>query len=70
MPVEVKVILVNQHWRSRRLMQLGEAAHVVNVRVRADDGADVEAMPCEDLEDAFDLIARVKNNRLPCITIP
>ena len=53
---------MDEDGRARRAMQASEASHVVNVRVRADDGADLEIVAREDFENALNFIPRVHHD--------
>src|SRR5260221_3564115 len=45
-------------------MQLAQAADVIDVRMRADDGFHREPVPAEQLQNAAHFIARIDNERL------
>jgi tRNA-modifying protein YgfZ len=62
MAVEFQIVLMNQDRRACGAMQRGEAADVVNMRVRADDRANFQIMAAESFEDALGLVARVHND--------
>jgi len=57
--IEGQIVAVHQDGRAGILVELAQAADVVNVRMRANDGFDGEAAPSEKVENALDLIARV-----------
>jgi hypothetical protein len=42
MLIKIEIALVNEDWRASSPLESREAANMVNVRVRADDGADLE----------------------------
>jgi hypothetical protein len=60
--VEREIVIVHHHGRAGVLVKLRETADVVNVRVGADDGFDLELVPAEKAEDAFDFVARVNDD--------
>ena len=62
--VKSKIGFVDQHRRAGGAMKCGETADVIDVRVRADDREDLQPMAAENLEDAFDIIARVHDDGL------
>src|ERR1700745_3080927 len=61
--VQLHVRLMNHHRRASRPMQLRQPAHMINMRVRAHDGPQLEPMPLQNLENPPNIIARIHNNR-------
>ena len=43
-------------------MQRGKTAHMVDVSVGADDGADFQIVAAQDFEDAIDFVARIDHD--------
>lgn len=62
--VQLEIALVNQDRCSGRVMKASEAAHVVDVGVRAEDRADVELVLLDDGQDAINFVARVNDDGL------
>src|SRR5215471_16194632 len=66
LPVEMlikgQVGLVDQYGRVCGFVQGGEAADMVDVRMRADDGADIKRMLFERSQNGFDVVARIHND--------
>jgi hypothetical protein len=60
--IEREIIVVHHDGRPGVLMELGEAADVINVGVGANDGFDGELVAAKKAEDALDLIAGVNDN--------
>ena len=60
--VEGEIIAVHHDGSTGVLVELGEAADVVDVSVGADDGLDVELVATEKTEDAFDFIAGIDDD--------
>jgi hypothetical protein len=60
--VERKIVIVHHDRRAGVLVELGEAADVVDVGVSADDGFDEEFVAAEQAEDALDLVTRVDDD--------
>ncbi len=57
--IERQVVAMHEHGRAGVLMELAQAADVINVRVGADDGFHGEAVAPEEIQDARDFIAGV-----------
>lgn len=57
--IQRKIVAMHEDGRAGVLMELAEAADVVDVSVRADDGFDGQPMTTEELEDARDFVARI-----------
>jgi len=53
---------VHHDGRAGVLIELGEAADMIDVRVRADDGFDLEFVAAKEAENALDFIARVDDD--------
>jgi hypothetical protein len=64
MAVQTHVRLMDKHRGARYLVQSGEAADVVNMRMRADDGVNLQFVLAQYLRNALDFIAGVHNDRL------
>jgi hypothetical protein len=47
-------------------MKFSKAADMVDMSVRADDGADLQPMATNDREDSFHFVARVHDDGFPC----
>ena len=62
--IKRKVVAVHHHRRASVLVELGEAADVVDVGMGADDGFDLELVAAEQAEDTLDLVARIDDDRL------
>lgn len=62
--VKGKIVVVHHDGRAGVLMELGEAADVINVGVGADDDFDGELIAAEKAEDALDLIAGIDDDGL------
>jgi len=60
--IEREIIVVHHDGRTGVLMELGEAADVINVGVGTDDDFDGELVAAEKAEDALDLIAGVDDD--------
>jgi hypothetical protein len=61
--IEREIGAVHQYGRAGRLRETSEAADVVDVSVRADDGADLEVIARENRFDALDFVAGVDDER-------
>lgn len=60
--VEAEIGVVDQDRSAGRAMQRSQAADVVDVRVCADDRANLQFVVADDFEDAIDLVARVDDD--------
>jgi len=60
--IKGKIVAVHHDGRAGVLMELGEAANVINVGVGADDDFDGELVAAEKAKDALDLIAGVDDD--------
>jgi hypothetical protein len=63
--LQLHIVEVHIYRRARGLLQLLCPADVVDVRVRNDDGLQVQAMPLDDFENVVNLIARIHNQAFP-----
>src|SRR6267143_66770 len=61
--IERQVVAVHQHGCARVLMKFAQAADVIDVRVRADDGLYDELMTAEKVQDAIYFVAGVHHQR-------
>src|SRR6266550_4376313 len=61
--IERQVVAVHQHRSARVLMKFAQAADVIDVRVRADDGLYRELMTAEKVQDAIYFVAGVHHQR-------
>ena len=62
--VERKIVSVHHDRRAGVLIQLRQAAHVIDVRVGADDGFDGELVAAEETKEAFDFVTRIDDDAL------
>ena len=62
MAIEFEIVLVDQDRRAGGAMQRGEAADVVNVRVRADYCANFQIVAAENFEDSLGFVAGVHHD--------
>jgi hypothetical protein len=62
MLVERQIGFVDEDGRAGGLVEGGEAANVVDVSVGADDGADFESVPVEDLKDGVGVVAGIHDD--------
>ena len=62
--VERKIFAMHEHWRSGEMVELGQAADVVDVGVGADDGFCGKAVATEELEDAADFVTGIDDDGL------
>jgi hypothetical protein len=60
--IEREIVVVHHDGRAGVLMELGEAANVINVGVGTDDDFDGELVAAEKTEDALNLIAGVDDD--------
>lgn len=60
--VEGKIVAVHHDGSAGVLVELGEAADVINVGVGADDDLDGEFVAAEEIEDALDFVAGVDDD--------
>ena len=60
--IEGEIIVVHHDGRASVLMELGEAANVINVGVGADDDLDDELVAAKKAEDALDFIAGIDDD--------
>ena len=60
---------MHEHGRAGVLMELAQAADVINVRVGADDSFHGEAVAPEKIQDARDFIAGIDDQSLPRVGI-
>jgi len=60
--IKGEIIVVHHNGRAGVLMELGEAADVINVGVGADDDLDDELVAAQKTEDAFDFIAGIDDD--------
>jgi len=60
--VEREIFAVHEDGRSGEMVELGQAADVVDVRVSADDSFYGEAMAAKKFEDASDFITRIDDD--------
>src|SRR5271167_4047460 len=60
--VEWEIVVVHHDRRAGVLVELGEAADVIDVGVRADDGFDGEFVAADEIEKAFHFVAGVEND--------
>src|SRR5260370_14357886 len=68
--IKRQVVAMHKHGRAGVLMKFAQAADVIDVRVRADDGFYVELMTAEKVQDAGDFVARIHHQRLASGRIP
>ena len=61
--IKRQIVAVHQHGGARVLMQLAQAADVVDVRVRADDHLYDQLVTAEKVQDAIDFVAGVDHQR-------
>jgi len=61
--IERQVVAMHQDRCARVLMKLAQAAYVIDVRVRADDGSHDELMAAKKIQDAIDFVAGVHHQR-------
>ena len=62
-PIERQVVAVHQHGSARVSMKFAQAADVIDVRMRADDGLDGELMSAEKVQYAIYFVAGVHHQR-------
>ena len=60
--VQGEIVVVHHDGRAGVLMQLGEAANVIDVGVGADDDFDGEFVSAEKIQDALDFVAGVDDD--------
>ena len=60
--IEGEIVRVHHDGRAGVLIELGEATDMIDVRVRADDGFDLEFVAAKKAENALDFIARVDDD--------
>ncbi len=60
--IERKVVAMHHDRRGGVLIELGEAANVVDVGVGADDGFDSKLIAAEKAEDALDFVTRINDD--------
>jgi hypothetical protein len=57
--IEGQVVAMHEHGRAGVLMELAQAADVVNVRVSTDDGFDGEPVSANEIQNACDFVAGI-----------
>ena len=60
--VEREIVVVHHNRGASILMEFGQAADVIDVRMGADNGFDGELVAAEKAEDAFDFVAGVDHD--------
>src|SRR5713226_8098576 len=68
--IKRQVVAMHEHGRAGVLMQFAQAADVIDVRVRADDGLYGELMTAEKFQDASYFVARIHHQRFASGWIP
>ena len=60
--IKFEILFVNQDRRVGCFVKRGEAADVIDMRVRADDGADFQIMLAENFQDAANFVAGIDDD--------
>ncbi len=62
-PVQLQITLVHKNRRAGDPVQRRQPAHMIDMRMRADNRQDLQLVTIENLDDALHLIARIDDDR-------